>query len=486
MREWIAALAGAPGPAPTSGAFALVAGSTQAAPSTSPPPSPAPGRRRQFRSRPDLTPPEIELRTAARSVAPGYIFYTPANGAGVDGPTIVDDAGELVWSRAGSGRAVAGFRVVRYQGRPTLSWWEGTLNGGIGSGDFVLLDTRYREIGRIEAGAGVAADLHELQITPGGTALFFADAGVTAAASPPPPYQVMDCTIREIDLSSGRLIWTWHTVDHIALDESYATPPTSAQQVFDYAHLNSIEVDTDGNLLVSARNTSTIYKIDRTSGAVIWRLGGKRSDFTMGEGASFSWQHDARRQSDGTLSLYDDSAAPGRSRALILELDEDAHTARRVRDFVHPSGLLSTSQGNAQVLPNGDMFVGWGSQPYFSEFGPDGTLLFDATFPAGIQSYRDFRWPWVGQPDDAPAIAVDATGGKGLTVYASWNGATEVATWQVLGGADVASLGPLGSAPRTGFETAIVIGRQPTVLTVRALGRDGRSLGESDPVIVPD
>jgi hypothetical protein len=486
-REAIAAFGGAStGPASTPGAFALVAGSTAAAPSPSPAPSAAPGKRRKFRSRPDLTPPEVELRTAARGVAPGYIFYTPGNGTGVDGPTIVDDDGELVWSRAGSGRAVADFRVVQYQGRPALAWWEGTLNGGIGSGDFVILDARYREIGRLEAGTGVAADLHELQMSPQGTALFFADAGIDAAASPALPYQVLDCVIREIDLSSGRLMWTWHSVGHIDLDESYATPPTSAQQVFDYAHLNSIEVESDGDLLVSARNTSTIYKIDRTTGAVVWRLGGKRSDFTIGDGASFSWQHDARRQPDGTLTLYDDSAAPGRSRALVLELDETARTARRVRDFVHPAGLLSTSQGNAQALPNGDMFVGWGSQPFFSEFGPDGALRFDATFPAGVQSYRDLRSPWVGQPDDAPAIAVDASPTSGLTVYASWNGATEVASWEVLGGANAGSLRPLGAGPRSGFETAIAIADQPTVLAVRAHGRDGRSLGVSDPVIVPD
>ncbi|HEX7472964.1 MAG TPA: arylsulfotransferase family protein [Candidatus Limnocylindrales bacterium] len=427
----------------------------------------------------------IELTTLARGVAPGYIFYTPGNGAGVDGPTIVDDSGDLIWARGGSGRSVADFQVVRYQGRPALAWWEGAVNGGIGSGDFVLVDEAYREIGRIEAGGGGGADLHELRITTDGTALFFADAGVAPAGSPGVSYQVMDCAIREVDLASGRLIWTWHSVDHIALDESYVTPPTTTGQAFDYAHLNSIEVDRDGDLLVSARNTSTIYKVDRTTGEVVWRLGGKRSDFAMGDGAAFSWQHDARRQADGTVTLYDDSATPGRSRALVLELDETARTARRVRDFVHPTGLLSSSQGNAQVLPNGDVFVGWGSQPFFSEFAPDGTLLFDATFPAGVQSYRDLRAPWVGRPDDAPAVAVDSSPANGLTVYASWNGSTEVAGWDVLGGASAGSLRPLGSTARSGFETAIVIGERPTVLAVRAVDGDGALLGTSVPVIVP-
>lgn len=472
-------------PGPTRPPFALVAGSTAAAPSPSPAPSAAPGKRRQFRSRPDLTPPEIELTTLARGVAPGYILYTPGNGAGVDGPTIVDDSGDLVWARGGSGRSVADFQVVQYQGHPTLAWWEGTVNGGIGSGDFVLLDASYREVGRIEAGGGGAADLHELRVTADGTALFFADAGVAPAVSPAVPYQAMDCGIREVDLASGRLVWSWHSLDHIGLDESYVTPPTATGQVFDYAHLNSIEIDRDGHLLVSARNTSTIYKIDRATGEIVWRLGGKRNDFTMGDGAAFSWQHDARRQADGTLTLYDDSAKPGQSRALVLEIDETARTARRVRDFVHPTGLLSSSQGNMQVLPNGDVFVGWGSEPFFSEFAPDGTLLFDATFPAGVQSYRDLRSPWAGRPDDTPAVAVDSSRPTGLTVYASWNGATDVAIWDVLGGASAESLRSLGSALRSGFETAIDVAERPTVLTVRAVDGDGGVLGTSVPVIVP-
>lgn len=472
------------GPGATSPALALAAGSTAGAPSQSPSRSAAAGKRRTFRTRPDLTPPEIQIATAAGRVASGYILFTPGNGAGVDGPTIVDDAGELVWARPGSGRSVADLRVVQYGGRPALSWWEGTVNGGIGSGDFVLLDGTYREVGRIEAGGAIAADLHELQITPQGTALFFADGQVPAPGSEDEPYQVLDCTIREVDLATGRTLWTWHSVDHIGLDETYATAPTNGQQVFDYVHLNSIEVDRDGALIVSARNTSAIYKVDRTSGEIVWRLGGKKSDFTMADGAAFSWQHDARRQPDGTLTLFDDSATPGRSRALVLEVDEVARTARRVRDYVHPKGLLSTSQGNAQVLANGDVFVGWGSQPYFSEFAPDGTVLFDATFPAGVQSYRDTRSPWTGRPSDAPAVAVDA-GQASLTVHASWNGATEVARWTVLGGASARTLEPVGSAARAGFETSIAIDGRPTIVAVRAQDADGNVLGTSDPVIVP-
>ena len=216
----------------------------------------------------------------------------------------------------------------------------------------------------------------------------------------------MDCAIQEIDLTTGVLLFEWHTADYIEVEESTVGAPTAPNAVYDYVHANSIDVDTDGTLLVSARNTSTIYKIDRQSGEIRWRLGGKRSDFAMGPGTTFNYQHDARRQADGTLTIFDDGAGPGPSRAIVLRLDETAMTATLVREYAQPQGLFATSQGNMQILPNGDVFVGWGSLPHFSEFSGDGKLLINATFTAS-QSYRDYRFPWVGQPADAPAIALE-------------------------------------------------------------------------------
>jgi hypothetical protein len=59
-----------------------------------------------------------------------------------------------------------------------------------------------------------------------------------------------------------------------------------------------------------------------------------------------------------------------------------------------PEGLSAASQGNAQTTRNGDLFVGWGALPYFSEFSPSGQLLVNAEFPAGVNSYRAYRLPW--------------------------------------------------------------------------------------------
>ena len=480
-------LEAAPG---TSSAAPRAGGSDQP---SSPGPSGGPaealtGGRHRYESRLDLTPPIVDLLPSGGGPSAGLIFLTPGNGAGTDGPLIVDNAGHPIWVKADAGGLGAStFRPITHQGRPALVWWEGGNNNGIGIGEFVLADSSYTEIGRVKAVGSSRADHHEFQLTRHGSALIFSDSGVAAtlvAGSSPQPWQVLDCAIQEIDLATGRLLFEWHSVDHIGLDESRVDPPATAGVLYDYVHANSIEVDHDGNLLMSARNTSTVYKIDRGTGDVIWRLGGKANDFTMNPGAAFSWQHDARRQPDGSLSLFDDNAAPGTSRAIVLQVDETARTASLVRAYAHSPALLATSEGSVQILPNGNVFVGWGSVPEFSEFTRDGRLVFDATFPASGTSYRDQRFAWIGRPAELPAVAVKAEG-TGLTVYASWNGATEVASWQVLGGSSGATLALIGSARRSGFETAIPVGRTEQLLAARAIDRSGAILGTSLPVRAP-
>ena len=441
--------------------------------------------RRVFHSRPDLTPPVVSADVPAGRVAPGYVFLTPNNGAGPDGPAIVDNTGELVWMRPDATNHATDLRVAAYRGQPVLTWWEGTTNGGIGSGECVIADTSYQEIARIRAANGRTIDLHELQITPQGTALFFADAAVDGsqrlAGGSPLPWQVMDCSIQEVDIATGALLWEWHAIDHIGLDESFVGQPTSNRTVYDYVHTNSIQVLPDDSLLVSARNTSTIYRIDRPSGTIRWRLGGRRSDFSIGAGAAFGWQHDARWRPDGTITVFDDEAPPVPARALVLRVDEDARTVEPVRALTRRQPDLVSSQGSVQLLDNANLFVGWGSTPYCSEFAPDGTLQFDAAFPAANQSYRAFRFEWHAAPIDEPALAVERSG-DALTVYASWNGATEVARWDVLGGPDPARLSVAGSAQRTGFETAIRVPAGPSLVAVRAMDAAGRPLGTSQPI----
>jgi hypothetical protein len=431
-----------------------------------------------FASRPDLHPPVVTTTKHAGHLGSDNVFLT------LGGPLIVDNSGQPVWYLPVQGQGTTDLRVQQYRGQPVLTWWEGKNEPTFGEGDWVIADTSYREIARIRAGNGYAADLHDLVLTPQGTALVTAytqKTGDLRSVGGPPSGPITDSIVQEVDVETGRVLLEWHASDHVAMNESYAQ--YTAGSSFDFFHVNSIDVDPDGNLLVSARNTWALYKVDRTSGAVRWRLGGKKSDFALGNGVQFAWQHDARRQPDGTITLFDDEGAPKigpQSRGLVLRVDESTRTASLVRQYTR--NLLASSQGDMQVLPSGDVLIGWGSLPNVSEFNANGALVYDAHFPGTIQSYRAFRLPWHGLPTVPPAVAAVHRPGGRLTVYASWNGATDVARWEVLGGSTNETLRPVASAGRNGFETAFTMSTSSAVVAVRALDASGRELGRSSPV----
>jgi hypothetical protein len=254
-------------------------------------------------------------------------------------------------------------------------------------------------------------------------------------------------------------------------------------------------VDHDDNLLVSARKTSAVYKIDRGTGEVIWRLGGKKSDFEMGRGTRFAYQHDARRLPDGTISIFDNGntvfknglpRAVEESRGIVLGLDEDKMVATLEREYTHPDKLYSDAGGNMQVLPNHNVFIGWGRANVFSEFSHDGKLLFSASFPTSFSvmdgTYRAFRFPWSGHPTDRPAVVAERASEEEVRVYASWNGATEVESWEVLAGPHPDQVEPLGSVPRNGFETAMTVQTPHPYVAVRAKDNSGRVLDTTAPM----
>jgi hypothetical protein len=440
-----------------------------------------------FRSRPDLKPPKVTVNALREGLSPGPIFLSPYAGPGQGGALIVDNRGDLVWFHPHHAKQTTNFRVQEYRGQPVLTWWEGRITStGHGKGDYVLLDASYREVARVHAGRGERGDLHEFLLTPQGTALFTIYRSVPADLSGvggSTRGHALDSMIQEVDVQTGRVLLEWHSVANVPISETYSEYQGGSAP-FDYFHVNSIDVDLDNHLLVSARNTHAVYKIDRRSGAIIWRLGGKNSSFSMGAGTSFAWQHDARRHPDGTVTLFDDGATPAvekESRGLVLALDEREMAATLVREYQHPDALLSGSQGNLQVLPTANVLVGWGAEPYVSEFDQSGQLLFDAHMPSTVQSYRAFRFTWTARPSEPPTMAVVRGGRNRITVYASWNGATEVARWVVLGGPGPDQLKPLVSRARTGFETAIRLPTHGPYVAVRAVDASGEALGESVP-----
>jgi hypothetical protein len=483
--------AGSPpaGDSPSAGAPLTAAASPTAAGS-----APASsGPRHAFRSRPELTPPVVTVSAgSAGDSSEGLVFLTPGNGAGVDGPFIVDTTGEPVWVGPDTEATVTGLSVVELDGAPALCWWEGTNNNGIGSGEFVYADTSYREIRRLTGANGAKTDLHELLMTSRGTALLFVAVPIKRDRSGKTlRWPVMDGIVQELDLATGALVFEWHAADHIDLAESFAAAPTKADAVYDYIHANAIDIDLDGNLLVSARNTSTIYKVDRGSGQVIWRMGGKRSDFAVAENAAFGWQHDVRRHPDGTLTIFDnahsssDDQTGHPSRAIVVQPDMSAMTVALVREYRHPSPLIASSQGDVQLLPGGDVFVGWGSTPWFSQFKASGETVLDATFPASKQSYRCLRFAWSGRPVEPPAIALERLAAGFLAVYASWNGHTAVETWEVLAGPSASRLKVVATTARSGFETMIPARTVERLVTVRARDASGAVLGTAVPVANP-
>jgi hypothetical protein len=447
---------------------------------------------RSFRTRPDLQPLPIDVTTEATSTDQGFVFVAPRFRHGQAGPLILDNTGEPVWFSPLGGEVLQAndFRVQRYQGQPALTYFEGVLGSGHGLGHFVIRDANYQVITRLKPGNGFAGgDLHEFTISPEDTALIGIYNRVRwdmTSVGGEEEDLVIDGIVQEIDIPTGRVLFEWHSLDHVALDESNYGVPEAENDNFDYFHVNSIEVDDDSNLIISARNTFGVYKIDRQSGEIIWRLAGKQTNFAMEEDAYFQFQHDARIHPNSQISIFDNVSnlqnSGESSRGIVLQLDTNAMTATLVRGITHPTGTLSVSQGNHQLLPNGNSFIGWGSAPVFSEFDANGELIFNGRFPRGITSYRAYRFPWVGQPTDAPAIAFEAGSSDEITVYASWNGATEVATWRVLAGPDPEQLQEVDAAPRSGFETAITVQSRESYIAVQAEDVAGNVLGISEAI----
>jgi hypothetical protein len=428
---------------------------------------------RQFHSRPDLKPPRIKLFTRTQHAGPGYVFIAPKKKVAQAGPLILDNRGRVVWFLPVGERGVTDFRAQRYRGKQVLTWWRGKSVDGKRRGHYSIYDNHYKLVAHLRPGNGLAGDMHEFLITRRNTALMTLSNTVRVKSR-----KVLEGAMQEVDIRTGRVLFEWHSVGHVALVESYYRLPRDPNKTYDYFHINSIDIDHDGNLLVSARNTHAVYKIHRRTGDIIWRLGGKRSDFELGRGVRFGWQHDARRQADGTLTLFDNEAGPKlrkQSRGLVLRLDERSKRAEVEHTFVHDPPIVAVDQGNMQKLANGNYLIGWGHEPYVTEFGPRGKARLDFRFARrGADSYRAYRFRWIGRPTRPPAVAVERD-----TLYASWNGATEVVDWQLLGGADKKKLRPLVTVEKEGFETAIRIPNGVAWVAVRALDRKGRSMARS-------
>jgi len=365
-------------------------------------------------------PPPVTILTHGR-VGGGDLFVSPFGGTAsyANGPEILDQKGNVVWFKAvPAGQEASDFRTQTYHGQPVLTWWQGTGLGGVANGTDYIYDSHYQPLATVKAGNGYNADGHEFLITPQNTALVLAYATETAdltSIGGPANQTVIDGIVQEIDVPTGRVLFQWKASDHVPYSQSEQPLPASSSQPWDWFHINAVHLDTDGNLLIDARNTWTTYKVARHSGAILWQLGGKASSFKLqaapGQslneaGDIFAWQHDPEALGNGVYTVFDNESAGagntgqgstselGLSRVVVFKLDPYARTATLLDTYDQPEALTAPSQGNAQATADGNLLVGWGSLPYLSEFDRWGDLLFNAEFPAGVNSYRAYLLPW--------------------------------------------------------------------------------------------
>lgn len=454
-----------------------------------------PNRLPPLKSRPDLRPPNLSVLTADSAAAPGEVLFAPKQ----TGLVISDELGRVSWFRptgfGGRGQEVQDFDVQRYRGDPVLTFWRGdaSRNGPFQVGSYNILNRRYRPVARFGTGNGYRPDAHEFTITSRNTALAIAYRSVRwnlREHGGGGRAKVFDNIVQEIDIKTGAVLFEWHSLGNVGLDASVSSRPKNGG-AWDYFHANSVAEDGD-SLLVSARKVSTIYRIGRKSGQVKWRLRGdgrkpRANDFRVGPGARFGFQHDVERLPNGDISLFDNGSAHSladfvsdQSSALVLRPYGKGKESRviPVRRLRHPQPIIAGSQGSAEVLPDGNVFVGWGSRSRITEFTPDGQVVFDATFEAPVNSYRARKAEWAGRPKTRPAVA-GRSGEKGATVWASWNGRADIGVWRVLTGPRAGKLRPVGGSSWTGLETAIPLMRLGAKVKVQALSGDGALLGQS-------
>jgi Arylsulfotransferase (ASST) len=424
--------------------------------------------------------------------APGYLFIEPETSSIFHG-MIMENDGEAIWIAPGDAQ-LTDVKIQTFEGKPVLTYWSGTVILGHGKGVGNILDSSYRQIATVKTGPGMDADLHEFHLTPWGTALMTAyptaKADLTAVKGPAEGY-IMDCHVQEVDVRTGAVLLDFVASEHIDLADTYAFVANNADgngkstsKPFDPFHFNSVDYDDDGSTLyVSARHMHTVYAIDRKTGEIKWRMGGKKNEFAITSDAQFAWQHHFRKRSDGVFTVFNNHSRTAGdatiSHALVLNVDESAKTVSLQKSYSHD--LLAPAEGSIQPQPNGNVLVGWGDNPVVTEFAGDGTLVYEMTH-VGTATYRVFRSEWVAQPTTVPDVAVEKSGDK-AHVYVTWNGATEVRHWRILAGKDAGSLRQVAVVPRSGFETGASV---PTAaaISVQALDFTGKVLSTSRTVTV--
>jgi Arylsulfotransferase (ASST) len=387
---------------------------------------------------------------------------------------------------------------------------------GWGHGHGIIMDKHYRIVKSVEAGSYQAAsDMHEFMLLPDGKSALLTQYLRSAADLCQWDIcnglgYIQEGAFQEVDVETGKVLFEWKSLDHIDTAESYVPPDTTEISgngrdiglPWDYFHINSVDKNAAGDYLISARHTSGIYKISGKDGHVIWRLNGAKSDFQLKDFDTeygFSFQHDARfiheSRTTTTISLFDNGSngynfTQDISTGVVVILDHEKMTATRLRNYSSPpleDGLqhMSKSQGNTQLLPNGNVVVGWGNNAYWSEYLEDGTPVWYGSIGlTNVMNYRAHKFNWTGLPLTRPALWTYSKSGtheEGLMVYVSWNGATEVRQWSIFTASSAKGPWHLqATIPKNGFETIWHHDGFAQYSYAAALDKDGSILSKSE------
>jgi hypothetical protein len=473
-----------------------------------------------FVSAPGLHPPRLstDVKTQTSKLATGNFLLDnfpnltatgPMTGEG--GPLIMDAKLQPVWVfPIGTDVTSTNLRQQTYNGKPVLTFWKGvvTNTGASTSGEVDIVDQHYRNVAKIQAAAPWIVSVHDAVISGGSiwmTVYRLVPGQDLSAYGGSASGIVYDSGVQEYDIKTGKLQYTWDALNpggtpNIPLSDAEQPAPPAAAPAgtsWDAYHINSVQLLPGNEMLVSMRNTWAAYLINTKTNQTIWTLGGKASTFQVAGNAAFAWQHNVQMLPGNKVSLFNDNccaitgpgvfgAPNGASGGLVLTLNTASHTASLAASYTHKNRPLDPAfLGSMNVLPNGNALVGWGSQPYFSEYSKTGQLLLDAVWPGKDLSYRaEFSGNWVGTPYFPPSGAARKSKGK-VTVYASWDGDTQVTAWKVLSGSNPNHLPVVATKGKSGFETAIKLAKSAKVYKVQAFDAKGHLLRTSKAFSVP-
>lgn len=417
----------------------------------------------------------------------GYLFIAPINFGNCSKDNyllILDGKGELVYYKAlPDCQFVTDFKP---QPDGTLSYWTGyQLIPGVFYGELVRMDNTYRQVSIITE-TNLLLDGHEYLVMPNGHQMVMYGKVVPvqreASTIPSIPARMVAIILRELD-QEGNTVWQWNSEDYIPLDD--ADDLYLAEELSDYMHTNAIDIDTDGNVLISSRHLNEITKINKATGEIVWRMGGKRNQFTLTNDTRwFSHQHDIRRLPNGNISLFDNgnNLLPAYSRYVEYAVDETSKTMTKTWEIRHSPDVYGMAMGNAQRLANGNVLIGWGasSAPAVTEYDESKTAVFELNLPAGKFNYRAYGASWTGQPALKPTAVI--TDGA---LHYSWNGSTEVSGYRIYAGSAAADR-LLEEKAKTGFEDSTPLRSSLCVYRVAFLDRKADVLAMSDNVTNPE